>query len=330
MSSSIKVAVTGAAGRIAYSLLFRLINGEVFGPDHKVVLQLLEVEQAMPALEGLTLELLDTASPCMERVEITSDPARCFDGAEEIFLVGSRPRTEGMQRADLIKVNGPIFREQGRLIAAHAASNVRILVVGNPANTNCLVALENGADVPPERWTALTRLDMNRSCALLAQKAGVGPSDVSRMAVWGNHSASQFPDYTNALIGGQPAVSVIQDDAWLNSGFLPRVRKRGTEIIKARGASSAASAAHAALDHVRDRRNGTPWTSMAVAGDGSYDVPSGIVFSFPVTCLGDGDWEIIQGIELNSFAREQIENNIQELLAEKEEVKDLLPRSHGG
>ncbi len=325
MSPPIRVAVTGAAGQIAYSLLFRLINGEVFGPEQRIRLQLLELEKILPALEGVALELLDAASPRLEAIDITSDPSRCFRGAEEIFLVGSRPRSAGMERADLLKVNGPIFVEQGRLIAREAANDVRILVVGNPANTNCLVAMRNGRDVPPERWSAMTRLDMNRARAILAQKAGVNPADVTQMAIWGNHSASQFPDFTNACIAGTPATTAVPDENWFREEFLPRVRQRGAEIIAARGHSSAASAANAAIDHVRDRRTGASWISMAVASTGQYDVPPGLIFSFPVNCPGGGDWEIVDGITFNTFAREQIDRNVHELLAEQAAVRDLLP-----
>ena len=326
MRTPVRVAVTGAAGQIAYSLLFRLINGEVFGPDTPVSLQLLELEEAMAPLEGVAMELTDTGAPLLAGIEFTSDPARCFRGASEIFLVGSRPRTRDMQRADLIRVNGPIFRAQGRAIAAEAAADVRILVIGNPVNTNCLVAMACGADVPAHRWSAMTRLDQNRACGMLAEKAQAAPGAVSRLAVWGNHSAAQFPDYANARIHGTPALDVIGDAAWFRDTFLPRARQRGTEVIAKRGRSSAASAAHAALDHVRDRREGASFVSMAVRSDGAYDVPAGIVFSFPVCCPGGGDWELVEGLALDPFARTQIERNVSELLAEKEAVRDLLPR----
>jgi len=326
MIDPVRVAVTGGAGQIAYSLLFRLINGEVFGPERRVRLQLLELEEAMGALEGVAMELADTASPLLDSIDITSDPARCFRGAEEIFLVGSRPRTKGMERADLIRVNGPIFKEQGEAIAREASPEVRVLVVGNPANTNCLVAKENGREVPPERWNAMTRLDANRARALLARKAGVNPSAVTRLAVWGNHSASQFPDWTNALIDDRPASSVIGEERWFRDEFLPRVRRRGAEIIAARGRSSAASAAQAAIDHVRDRRKGGRYLTMAVASNGRYGVPEGLVFSFPVDCPGEGDWEIVEGVELNQALEKAIEDNVKELLAEREQVRDLLPK----
>lgn len=324
MSDHVCVAVTGAAGQIGYSLLFRLLTGEVFGPSCKVRLQLLELEPAMSALEGVALEVMDMASPLLDSLEITSDPARCFRGAEEIFLVGSRPRTKGMERAELIRVNGPIFQTQGRVIAEEAADNVRILVVGNPANTNCLVALSNGRDVPAERWSAMTRLDMNRAKSLLAEKAGVGVDAVARMGIWGNHSATQFPDFTHARIDGEPAEKVIQDDAWFRENFVPRVRKRGAEIIQARGASSAASAASAALNHVRDRRNGAEWVSMGVCSGGQYDVPPGLVFSYPMNCPGGGDWHLVEGLTFDEYGKAMIQANIDELLAEKEQVKDLL------
>jgi malate dehydrogenase len=325
MPPSLRVAVTGAAGQIAYNLLFRLISGEVFGPSLRIRLQLLELAQAMPALDGVALELIDAASPLLEAIDTTSDPARCFRGADEVILIGARPRTKGMERADLLRVNGPIFKEQGRVIAHEAASDVRILVVGNPANTNCLVACENGREVPPERWSAMTRLDMNRARALLAQKAGVNVAEVTHVAVWGNHSAAQFPDYTNARIGGKPATAAITDETWFRETFLPRVRNRGAEVIAARGHSSAASAAQAIVDHVRDRRNGTRWVSMAVRSTGAYGVPPGLIFSYPVDCPGGGDWTVIEGIPLNPFARRELDRNVEELAAERAEVKELFP-----
>jgi len=324
MKQPIKVAVTGAAGQLAYNLLFRLICGEVFGKDQPVKLQLLEIEQALPALEGVALELIDTASPLLAGLELTADPAKAFRGASEIFLIGAKPRSKGMERSDLIRINGPIFREQGKFIAREAASDVHIVVVGNPANTNCLVAMQNGREVPAERWSAMTRLDMNRARALLAQKAGTSPEEV-RIAVWGNHSTRQFPDFTTALVAGKPAVEAIGEESWFTEEFLPRVRNRGAEIIAARGRSSAGSAANAAIDHVRDRRNGAEYVSMAVASSGQYGVPEGLVFSFPVDCPGDGSWRVVEGIELNEFARAQLQSNVEELLQEKKAVRDLLP-----
>jgi len=325
MPPSLRVAVTGAAGQIAYNLLFRLISGEVFGASPRIRLQLLELEQAMPALDGVALELIDAASPLLEDIDTTSDPARCFRGASEVILIGARPRTKGMERADLLRVNGPIFKEHGRVIAREAASDVRILVVGNPANTNCLVACENGGEIPPERWSAMTRLDMNRARAILAQKAGVNVAEVARVAVWGNHSAAQFPDYTNALIGGKSATAAVADETWFHEVFLPRVRNRGAEVIAARGHSSAASAAQAIVDHVRDRRDGARWVSMAVRSTGAYGVEPGLIFSYPVDCPGGDDWTIIENIPLNPFARREIDRNVEELAAERAEVKELLP-----
>jgi len=271
------------------------------------------------------MELTDLASPVLSGIDITSDPRRAFRGANEIVLLGSRPRTKGMERKDLLRVNGPIFVEQGRAIAEQAAPDVRILVVGNPVNTNCLVALRNGRDVPPERWTALLRLDENRARALLAAKAGVNVREVTQLAVWGNHSPTQFPDYLHARISGRPAPEVIGDETWLKTEFVERVRKRGAEVIKARGRSSAASAAHAVIGHLRARREGAAWTSMGVFSRGEYGLPSGVVCSYPVTCPGGGDWEIIPGLEFPREVWRIIQESAEELVAEKEAVRDLLP-----
>lgn len=327
MSDSIKVAVTGAAGQIGYALLFRLASGGAFGPGQKVTLQLLEIPQAMAALEGVVMELQDCAFPLLDDVIISDDPRRAFDGANWGLLVGAKPRGKGMERGDLIRDNGPIFVSQGRTLAEVAASDLRVLVVGNPANTNALIAMHNAAGVPRERFAAMTRLDQNRAQSQLAAKAGVAVTDVTNVAIWGNHSATQYPDAEHAKIKGKPAYDVISDHAWLREEFIPTVQKRGAAVIAARGLSSAASAANAIVDHVRSMVTKTPagdWFSAAVASDGSYGIDDGLIFSFPLTSDGQGNWSIVQGLELSDFARGKLQATLEELREEKEVVTDLL------
>jgi malate dehydrogenase len=325
MSSATKVAVTGAAGQIGYALLFRIASGAMLGPQTPVVLSLLEVPQAVKAAEGTAMELDDCAFPLLAGIEISDDPAVAFEGANVALLVGARPRGPGMERADLLEANGGIFKPQGEAINAHAASDVKVLVVGNPANTNALIAMSHAPDVPRERFTAMMRLDHNRAKGQLAAKTGVSVSDVTNMTVWGNHSATQYPDIFNAKVGGRNAAEVVSDQAWLEADFIPTVQKRGAAIIEARGASSAASAANAAIDHVRDWVAGTPngdWVSMAVPSDGSYGVPEGLLCGFPVT-TADGAYTIVEGLDLNDFARARIDATVAELGEERSSVREL-------
>jgi malate dehydrogenase len=325
MSNPVRVAVTGAAGQIGYSLLFRIASGQMLGPDQPVILHLLEIPQAVKAVEGVAMELDDCAFPLLAGIEITDDPRRAFDGANVGLLVGARPRTKGMERGDLLEANGGIFGPQGEAINAGAASDIRILVVGNPANTNCLIAMNHAPDVPRERFTAMTRLDHNRAKAQLAAKAGVDVSAVTNMTIWGNHSATQYPDIFHAKVDGRNAAEVVSDRAWLEGDFIPTVQKRGAAIIEARGASSAASAANAAIDHVRDWVLGTPsgdWVSMAIPSDGSYGVEEGLISSFPVTCSG-GSYEVVQGLEIDEFSRGRIDATVAELREERDSVKQL-------
>lgn len=322
---SVKVAVTGAAGQIGYSLLFRLASGEVFGHDTKITLNLLEITPVLPALEGVVMELDDCAFPLLEKVVVTDDPNEAFAGVNWALLVGSKPRGKGMERGDLIRTNGPIFVGQGKALN-NAADDVRVLVVGNPANTNCLIAMNN-SDVPNDRFAALTRLDQNRAYAQLAHKAGVSVTDVSNVTIWGNHSATQYPDAENAKINGKPAMEVITDHDWLRGEFITTVQKRGAAIIAARGKSSAASAANAALNHVMSFENKTPegnWFSAAVPSDGSYGIEKGLIFSFPIVSDGAGSYEIVQGLSWSDFAKEKIGITEAELKHEKELVTDLL------
>jgi malate dehydrogenase len=321
----VKVAVTGAAGQIGYSLLPRLVSGEVFGHDSKIELRLLEITPVLKALEGVVMELDDCAFPLLDSVVITDDPAVAFDGVNWALLVGSKPRSAGMERGDLIRENGPIFVGQGRALNK-AANDVRVIVVGNPANTNCLIAMHN-SDVPNERFSALTRLDQNRAYAQLAQKAGVTVNDVSHVTIWGNHSATQYPDAENARIKGQLAMDVITDHEWLRGEFITTVQKRGAAIIAARGKSSAASAANAVLDQVRSFEQKTPdghWFSAAVSSDGSYGIEAGLIFSFPVNSNGNGEYHIVPGLTWSEFARQKIAVTEAELKQEKETVVDLL------
>ncbi len=327
MSNVVKVAVTGAAGQIGYAILPRLASGEVFGPDTRVALHLLEIPQAMDALQGVIMEMNDCAFPLLDTIVATDDPNVAFDGVNWALLIGSRPRSKGMERGDLIKVNGPIFVGQGEAINNRAADNVRVAVVGNPANTNALIAMNNAPDVPNNRFSALTRLDQNRAYAQLAEKAGVRVTDISNVTIWGNHSATQYPDAENAKINGKPAMDVITDHEWLRGEFISTVQKRGAAIIAARGLSSAMSAANAALDHVRSFEAKTPagdWFSAAVPSDGSYGIEEGLIFSFPLTSDGAGSYEIVQGLSLSDFAQEKVTATENELKEEKAVVVDLL------
>jgi malate dehydrogenase len=317
-----RVAVTGAAGQIGYALLFRLASGQMLGPDEKIDLRLLEIPDAVKAAEGTALELQDCAFPLLASTEIFDDPKKAFDGVEVALLVGARPRSKGMERSDLLEANGAIFTEQGRALAEGASENVRVLVVGNPANTNCLIAMNNAPDIPRERFTAMTRLDENRAVAQLAEKVEVGVEDVQDLVVWGNHSPTMFPDLFNAKVNGERAVDKVDLD-WYENEYIPRVGKRGAEIIEARGASSAASAANAAIDHVSDWVLGADGLrSMAVPSDGSYDVDEGLVSSFPVRLSGEG-YEIEQGLEIEEFARGKIDRTVAELREERDAVKEL-------
>lgn len=325
MSNTVRVAVTGAAGQIGYSLLPRLASGEVFGPDTKVILHLIEIPQALNAVEGVVMELEDCAFPTFGGVVITDDPAKGFDGVNWALLVGAFPRGAGMLRGDLIRKNGPIFVGQGQGLN-NAADDVRIVVVGNPANTNALIAMNN-SDVPNDRFGALTRLDQNRAYAQIANKAGVPVTDVSNITIWGNHSATQYPDIENAKINGKPVMDVIDDHEWLRGDFITTVQKRGAAIIQARGKSSATSAANATLDHVKSFHYATPegsWFSAAVPSDGSYGIDEGLIFSFPLTADGKGNYSIVQGLEHSDFAKEKVQATLEELRSEKETVADLL------
>jgi malate dehydrogenase len=325
---SVKVAVTGAAGQIGYSLLPRLASGEVFGPDTHITSQLLEITPVLSTLEGVVMEMNDCAFPLLDGMVITDDPEVAFDGVNWALLVGSKPRGPGMQRGDLIRDNGPIFVGQGKALAARAADDVRVVVVGNPANTNCLIAMNNAAGIPRERFSALTRLDQNRAYAQLAKKAGVTVNEVSNVTIWGNHSATQYPDAENAKINGRPAMEVISDHEWLRGEFISTVQKRGAAIIAARGKSSAASAANAALGHVKSFEGKTAagnWFSAAVPSDGSYGIDDGLIFSFPLTSDGQGNYSIVQGLTWSNFAQERVAATLEELRHEKELVSDLLP-----
>jgi malate dehydrogenase len=325
VTTPVKVTVTGAAGQIGYALLFRIASGAMLGADQPVELRLLEIPQAVGALEGVAMELDDCAFPLLSGVVATDDPAVAFDGANICLLVGARPRTKGMERGDLLEANGAIFTVQGRAINDHAAGDVRILVVGNPANTNCLIAQRNAPDVPVERFTAMTRLDHNRAKTQLARKAGASVAAVQRMTIWGNHSATQYPDIFHARIDGRPAAEVVTDRAWLADQFIPTVAKRGAAVIEARGASSAASAANAAIDHVRDWMGGTAgddWVSMGIWSDGSYGVPEGLISSFPVTTR-DGTFAVVQGLDIDDFSRPRIEASVAELAEERAAVEEL-------
>ncbi|MFJ4919883.1 malate dehydrogenase [Streptomyces sp. NPDC088725] len=321
----VNVTVTGAAGQIGYALLFRIASGHLLGADVPVKLRLLEIPQGLKAAEGTAMELDDSAFPLLQGIEITDNPNVGFDGANVALLVGARPRTKGMERGDLLSANGGIFKPQGKAINDNAADDIKVLVVGNPANTNALIARAAAPDVPAERFTAMTRLDHNRAISQLAQKTGAAVSDIKRLTIWGNHSATQYPDIFHAEIAGKNAAETVNDQAWLADTFIPTVAKRGAAIIEARGASSAASAANAALNHVHTWVNGTAdgdWTSMGVVSDGSYGVPEGLISSFPVTTK-NGTYEIVQGLDINDFSRARIDASVQELKEERDAVREL-------
>jgi len=326
MSTPVHVTVTGAAGQIGYSLLFRIASGQLLGPDTPIVLRLLEIEPAMKSLEGVVMELDDCAFPLLTGIEATSDLSLAFTNTNWALLVGSIPRKAGMERGDLLKVNGGIFKPQGEAISANAASDVRILVVGNPCNTNCLIARSNAKDVPDDRWFAMTRLDQNRAATQLAKQAGVPVKDVKNVAIWGNHSATQFPDFANATINGKKATDAITDASWLHGEFITTVQKRGAAVIEARGLSSAASAANAAIDTVAGLVTTTAsddCVSVAVTSHGEYGVPKGLTFGFPVTSEGGGSWKVKEGFDADDFAKDRIKVTTDELLSERDEVKSL-------
>jgi malate dehydrogenase len=340
MSEPMRVAVTGAGGQVAYAMLARLASGEVFGTDRKVILQLLDIpkkpdwqppsptaRQPLDIAEGNAMELLDCGFPTLADVTVTDDPNKAFAGVSWAILVGAFPRGPGMERKDLLGINGKIFVGQGKAIAKNAAPDVRVLVVGNPCNTNCLVAYSNGRDVPPERWTAMTRLDHNRAVSALAQKAGAGSGDVTCMTIWGNHSNTQYPDFTNARVKGRPAPEVITDRKWLEETFVPQCQTRGAAIIKARGLSSALSAANGAIDHVKGLLRPTPpndWVSMAVVSKGEYGVPAGLVFSYPCRGDGRGNYTVVEGVKLDAYGQGKFQATLKELEDERAMVADLL------
>jgi malate dehydrogenase len=325
VSTPVKVAVTGAAGQIGYSLLFRIASGSLLGSDQPLELHLLEITPALKALEGVVMELADCAFPLLTNVEIGDDPDVIFEGANLACLVGARPRTKGMERRDLLEANGAIFKPQGQSLNAHAADDIKVLVTGNPANTNALIAMRNAPDIPAERFNALTRLDHNRAKAQLAAKTDASVSDISHLTIWGNHSTTQYPDLFNALVRGQNAAELINDQKWLESTFLPTVQQRGAAVIEARGASSAGSAANATIGHMRDWVLGTPegdWVSMSVPSDGSYEIPEGLICSFPCTVSG-GTYQIVPGLEINEFSRGKIDVSVAELIEERNAVRAL-------
>ncbi len=325
MNDPVRVAVTGAAGQIGYSLLFRIASGSMLGPDQPVILQLLEIPPAMSALEGVVMELNDGAFPLLATITTSDDPNRAFEGADIALLVGSRPRSKGMERKDLLEANGAIFTVQGKALNDNAADDIKILVVGNPANTNSLIARENAPDIPDERFTAMTRLDHNRAKAQLATKLGVTVNDITKMTIWGNHSATQYPDLFHCEVNGRNAAALVDDQDWIENTFIPTVQKRGAAIIEARGLSSAASAASAAVDHVRTWVRGTPegdWVSMVVTSDGSYGVTEGLMSSFPITC-SDGRYLIVPGLDIGDFSRRRIDASVAELESERATVSGL-------
>jgi malate dehydrogenase len=325
VSDAVKVTVTGAAGQIGYAILFRIASGQMLGEDTPVHLDLLEIPDAVKAAEGTAMELDDCAFPLLAGIDVHDDPSQAFDGCNVGLLIGARPRSKGMERSDLLEANGGIFKPQGEAINSAAADDVRVLVVGNPANTNCLIAMSHAPDVPRERFNAMTRLDHNRAIAQLAQKTGAGVSEITRMTIWGNHSTTQYPDLVNAKVRGESAWDAVGDESWIADEFIPTVSKRGAAIIDARGASSAASAANAAIDHVRDWTLGTPdgdWASMSVPSDGSYEVEEGLISSFPCTC-SSGEWSIVEGLEITDFSRERIDASVDELREERDAVSEL-------
>jgi malate dehydrogenase len=323
--SPVRVAVTGAAGQIGYAILFRIASGQLLGPDTSVHLSLLEIPDALKAVEGTAMELDDSAFPLLAGVDISDDPNKGFDGVSIALLIGARPRSKGMERSDLLEANGGIFKPQGKALNDHAASDVKVLVVGNPANTNCLIAQQNAPDIPAERFTSMMRLDHNRAIAQLAAKASVPVGEVTNMTVWGNHSPTQYPDIFNAKVNGKNAAEMVDDQDWLENDFIPTVQKRGTAVIEARGASSAASAANAAIDHVRDWVLGSAdgdWVSMGIPSDGSYGVDDGLICGFPVTC-SNGSYEVVQGLELNDFSQSRLETTVKELGEERATITRL-------
>ena len=326
MKDPVRVAVTGAAGQIGYSLLFRIASGSMLGPDQPVILQMLEITPALPSLAGVAMELEDCAFPLLAGMVQTDDADLAFGDAAVALLVGAMPRKDGMERADLLSANGGIFKPQGQALSRSARREVKVLVVGNPANTNALIAQHNATDLDPSRFTAMVRLDHNRAVAQVAAKAGVHPNDVKKMTIWGNHSATQYPDIFHSEIGGQPGFAAVgSDQAWLESEFIPTVQQRGAAVIKARGLSSAASAANAAIDHVRSWALGTPegdWVSMGLVSDGSYGTPEGIISGFPCTCR-NGEYSIVQGLDINDFSRARIDKSTGELVEEREAVRQL-------
>ena len=325
MNTPVKVTVTGAAGQIGYAILFRIASGQMLGPDTPVHLSLLEIPAAVKAAEGTAMELDDCAFPLLKHIEIHDDPRAAFDGCNVGLLVGARPRGPGMERADLLEANGGIFKPQGEAINAGAADDIKVLVVGNPANTNALIALSHAPDVPRERFTAMMRLDHNRAKSQLANKLEVGVSEITNMSVWGNHSASQYPDITNALVKGEDAEAMVDDQTWIEDHFIPTVAKRGAAIIDARGASSAASAANAAISHIHDWVLGTPegdWVSMGIPSDGSYGVDEGVVSGFPCTCAS-GEYSVVEGLEIDEFSRGRIDASVDELKGERDTVREL-------
>lgn len=325
MTTPVRVAVTGAAGQIGYSLLFRIASGAMLGPDTPVILQLLEITPALNALNGVKMELDDCAFPLLADVVCTDDPNVAFGDAGVALLVGAMPRKAGMERSDLLSANGGIFKPQGKAINDNAKKDIKVLVVGNPANTNALIAMNNAPDIDPRRFTAMTRLDHNRAVTQLAQRTGASVSDVTNMTIWGNHSVTQYPDLYHAKVKGQNAYDLVGDHGWYADTYIPTVAKRGAAIIEARGASSAASAANAAIDHVRTWTMGTAagdWVSMAVPSDGSYGVPEGLISSFPCTC-SNGEWSIVQGLDINEFSRGKIDASVGELAEERDAVREL-------
>ena len=325
MKEPVRVAITGAAGQIAYSLLFRIASGEMLGEDQPVSLQLLEIAPALKALEGVVMEINDCAYPLVRDIVVTDDAGKAFDGAAYALLVGSKPRGKGMERGDLLTENGKIFKPQGQALNESAQRDVKVLVIGNPANTNALIAMRNAPDLAPSQFTAMTRLDHNRAMSQLAAKTGGAVADIKRVTIWGNHSATQYPDINHATVAGKSATELV-DQAWIEGQFIPRVQKRGAEVIAARGHSSAASAAYAGLSHMRDWVGGTPdgdWLSMVVPSDGSYDIPEGLMYSFPVRISG-GRYEIVQGLSIDEFSRQKMDTTKAELEGERDAVKDLL------
>ena len=324
-NAPVNVTVTGAAGNIGYALLFRIASGSLLGPDQRINLRLLEIPQAVKAAEGTAMELFDSAFPNLGSVDIFDDPEQAFEGANIAFLVGSMPRKAGMERSDLLSANGGIFGPQGEALNAGAADDIKVLVVGNPANTNALIAASHAKDIPASRFTAMTRLDHNRALAQLASKAECHVTDLDKVTVWGNHPATQYPDITQATVKGSPITDILADRAWVEDDFIPTVAKRGAAVIAARGASSAASAASAAVDHVHDwclGVEGYSWTSASIMSDGSYGVPEGIISSFPCT-VEDGEWKIVQGLEIDDFSRSRIDASAAELLDEKKAVAEM-------